>query len=131
MDSDNFDNDNLMQNESEMLPKTPMYEAKLVAWEGCMQQHMKQDVSTKANTPLSIDFHRFSSLTKLLRVAALAQKLISKLKRTNRSNSYIDNEESIQAVTLWTRYVQELHYGDVIDAIQNKHNNMKQQLGIY
>ena len=64
-----------------------------------MQQHMQQDVSKKANIPLSIDIHRFSSLTQLLRVTALAQKFISKLKKTNRSNSYIDNEESIQAVT--------------------------------
>ena len=64
MNSDKFDNDSLIQNESEMLPKTPMYEAKLVGGEGWMQQHMQQDVSTKANTPLSIAIHRFSSLTK-------------------------------------------------------------------
>ena len=36
---------------------------------------------------------------------------------------------------IWTRYVQELHFGDVIDVIdtiqKNKCNNIKQQLGIY
>ena len=86
----------------------------------------------KRNTPLTIDIHRFSSLTKLLRVTALAQKFIYKLKRTNRPKSYLDNEEINPAETLWTRYVQELHFGDVIDAIQkNKCNNLKQQLGIY
>ena len=37
MDSDNFDNDSLIQNESEMLPKTPMYEARLVVGEGSKQ----------------------------------------------------------------------------------------------
>ena len=109
--------------------KTPMYEARLVVGEGSKQH---QDVAKKRNTPLTIDIHRFSSLTKLLRVTALAQKFIYKLKRTNRSKRYLDNEEINQAETLWTRYVQELHFGDVIDAIQkNKCNNLKQQLGIY
>ena len=37
MDSDNFDNDSLIQNESEMLPKTPMYEVRLVVGEGSKQ----------------------------------------------------------------------------------------------
>ena len=89
MDSDNFDNDSLIQNESEMLPKTPMYEARLVVGEGSKQH---QDEAKKRNTPLTIDIHRFSSFTKLLRVTALAQKFIYKLKRTNRSKSYLDNE---------------------------------------
>ena len=90
MDSDNFDNDSLIQYESEMLPKTPMYEARLVVGEGSKQH---QDVAKKRNTPLTIDIHRFSPLTKLLRVTALTQKFIYKLKRTNRSKSYLDNEE--------------------------------------
>ena len=56
MDSDNFDNDSLIQNESEILPKIPMYEARLVIGDGGKQQ---QDVATKRNTPLTIDIHRF------------------------------------------------------------------------
>ena len=104
MDSETFDNDSLIQNESEMLPKSPMYDARLVAGEGGKQQ---QDVATKRNTPLTIDIHRFPSLTRLLRVTALAQKFICKLKRTSRSKSYLDSEEINQAETLWTRYVQE------------------------
>ena len=63
MDSDNFDNDISIQNESEMLPKTPMYEAMLVAGESGKQQ---QNVATKRNTQFTIDIHRFSSLTKFL-----------------------------------------------------------------
>ena len=104
MDSDNFDNDSLIQNESEMLSKTPMHEARLVAGEGGKQQ---QDVATKRNTPLTINIYRFSSLTKLPRVTALAQTFISKLKRTNRSKTYLYNEEINQTGTLWTRNVQE------------------------
>ena len=52
MDSDNFDNDSLIQNESEMLPKTPIYEAMRVGGEGGKQQ---QNVATKRNSLLTID----------------------------------------------------------------------------
>ena len=56
MDHDNFDNDSLMQIKSEMLAKTLMYKAKLVAGEGAKQQ---RDVARKRNTPLSICIYRF------------------------------------------------------------------------
>ena len=52
MDSDNFDNDSLVPNESEMLPKTQIYEGILVAGESGKQQ---QNVAIKRNTPLTID----------------------------------------------------------------------------
>ena len=81
-----------------------------------------------------------SSLTKLFRVTALALKFINKLKRTARSNDQLDSEETSQVETLWTRYIQKLHYSDVIDAIHKKKkkekrkknfNNNKEQLGIH
>ena len=58
MANDNFYSDGLIKNESEMLPNTPLYEARLVVGEGGKQ---KQEVATKRNTPLTIDIHRFSS----------------------------------------------------------------------
>ena len=60
-----------------------MYEAKLVAGEGCMKQ---------SDAPMNIDIQRFSSLTKLLRVTALALQFISKLKKTAPSIDQIDSE---------------------------------------
>ena len=129
IDNDNIDNDIMAHKESEMTTKKTMYEAKLVAGEGCRNQ---QDVSTKVSAPLNIEIHRFSSLAKLLRVTALALKFVNKFKKTARSNDRLDSEEIIQAETLWTRYIQRLHYSDIIDAIhKNKHNNIKEQLGIY
>ena len=60
MDSDNFDNDSLIQNESEMLPKTTMYVASLVIGDGGKQQ---QDVATKRNTPLTYSPFLFNKAT--------------------------------------------------------------------
>ena len=92
----------------------------------------KQDTNTKVSAPLNIDINRFSSLTKLLRVTVLALRFINKLKKASRSNGQIDSKAIIQAETLWTRFVQAIHYDDVIHAIQeNKRNNIKDQLGIY
>ena len=73
-----------------------------------------------------------SSVTKQLRITALAQVFISKLKRVSRLNSQIDSEEIRMAETLWTRYVQKKHCDDVIHAIlENKRNNIKEQRGVY
>ena len=121
------ENDTELQ--GEYRTKNMMYEAKLVAGEGLMD---KQDKTKKVSAPLDIDINRFSSLTKLLRVTVLALRFINKLKKTSRSNGQIDSKDINQAETLWTRYVQAVHYDDVIRAIQeNKRNNIKDQLGIY
>ena len=107
-----------------------MYEAELMTEEG---RQNKRVVSAKVNAPLNIDITRFSSLTKLLRVTVLALRFINKLKRVvQRSNNQLDSEEMAEAEKMWTRYVQRLHYSDVLESIQNhKRNNMKVQLGIY
>ena len=119
----NKDNDTLTSYANNVAPKKPMYEAQLVAGEGCMKQ---------SDAPLNIDIKKFSSLTKLLRVTALALHFISKLKKTAPSIDQIDSELITQAETLWIRHVQELHYGDVISALQNNRKcNIIQQVGIY
>ena len=106
-----------------------MYEAELVAGEGRLN---RQDVAAKVSAPLAIDITRFSCLTKLLRVTVLVLRFINKLKRTFKANSQVDSTEIAEAEKMWTRYVQQLHYGDIIESIHNsKHNNMKSQLGIY
>ena len=118
----NIDNDTLTSYATNVSTKKPMYEVKVNAGEGCMKQ---------SNAPMNIDIQNFSSLTKLLRVTALALHFISKLKKTAPSIDQIDSELIPQAETLWLRHVQELHYGNVISALQNNRKcNIIQQLGI-
>ena len=62
----------------------------------------------------------------------LVLRFINKLKRTFKANSQVESTETAEAEKMWMRCVQRLHYGDIIESIHNnKHNNMKSQLGIY
>ena len=116
-------NENDTELQGEYRTKNAIYEAKLVAGESLMD---KQGTTKRVSAPLDIDIRRFSSLTKLLRITVLALRFIDKLKKASRSTGQIDSEDIIQAETLWTRYVQALHYDDVIRAIQeNRRNNIK------
>ncbi|MEW8544134.1 MAG: hypothetical protein AB2693_11425, partial [Candidatus Thiodiazotropha sp.] len=125
----NIDSGIQSEEENKTKPSRPMYEAKLVAGEGCRN---KKDVSTKVSAPLNIDIHRFSSLIKLLRVTALALRFIKKLQKISQPNKQLDSEEIYQAEKLWIRYVQRLHYDDIIHSIlSNKPNNVRFQLGVY
>ena len=90
----NMDNDIVEHTAAEGKTNRIMYEAELVAGEGRLN---KQDVSVKVSAPLNIDISRFSSLTKLLRVTALALRFINKLKRKSGSSSQLDSEEIAEA----------------------------------
>ena len=69
------------QIESEYRKTRVMFEAKLVAGEGS-----KDERNVEIKTPYGIDIRRFSSLTKLLRVTALSERFVNKLrKKSNRS----------------------------------------------
>ncbi len=70
-------------------------------------------------------------MTKLLRVTALAQKIIAKLRKTERNGQITPNDID-RAEKLWVAHVQRQHFGDVIQSIhKDKMNNLKSQLGIF
>ena len=71
------------------------------------------------SAPLNIDISRFSSIRKFLRVTVLALRFINKLKRVvQRSNNQLDSEKMDEAdKKMWTRYVQRLHYSEVLESI--------------
>lgn len=124
-----MDDDMAKQTNAE-IKNNVIYEAKLMAGEGCLST---QDDSTKVkvSAPLHIDISLILFLTRLLRVTALALKFIDKLKGLTRSIP-LDSKEIVQAEKLWTRYVQQSYYADVIDSIdKNKRNSMQLKLGIY
>lgn len=85
------------------------------------------------NAPFSIDIKRFSSVTRLLRVTALASRFVSILRKRKDSNNEPINADDLEwAERQWIAYTQNLHYSSLIDAIlKDKPNNLKIQLGVF
>lgn len=102
-----------------------MYEAKLLAGEG-----LRKRDEQRGNSPFNIDSKVYSSVTKLMKVSALAMKFIEMLKRKS-TNRQITTDDIERAEQLWVYHVQRKHFSDVYQSIQNdKQNNLKSQLGI-
>ena len=93
--------------ESEYKKKSVMYETKLVAEEG------------NSCSPFGLDVSKFSSLTKLLRVTALAGKFVAKLRKEVKANDPLDALDNEKAEKRWIEYVQKQCYDEIIDAILN------------
>ena len=114
------------QTETEYRKSQIIFEAKLVAGEGPIV-----DKIVESKAPFGIDIERFSSLTRLLRVTALAERFINKLRKTTNKSGALDESEIAKAELLWTTYLQRHQYSDVIESIEtDKPNNLKIQLGI-
>ena len=79
--------------------------------------------TTDFKTPLEIDETRFSSLTKLLRVTALALRFIQNLRCKGSTESVLTAQELFKARTLWERYIQQRSFANVIQDIKLKRNN--------
>lgn len=106
--------------ESEYKKKSVMYETKLVAEEGNLC------------SPFGLDVSRFLSLTKPLRVTALAGKFVAKLRKEGKANDPLDALDIKKAEKRWIEYVQKHCYDELIAAIlKNKTHNLKSQLGVY
>ena len=105
------------QTKSEFQQTRVMYEAKLVAGEGTEET---------PEAPFCIEISRFSSVTKLLRVTALAARIIGKLKKQKSSNSPIEASEINGTEQKWIRYRQTEHFSEMIMSIKkNKTSNYK------
>lgn len=77
-----------------------MFEAKLVAGEGS-----KDERNVEIKTPYGIDIRRFSSLTKLLRVTALSERFVNKLRKKSNRSGPLDESEIANAERSWTMYL--------------------------
>ena len=82
--------------------------------------------------PLGIDHRRFSSITKLLRVTALALRFINRLRKSCSPKGPLTSSEISASEILWVKYIQRKNFQEVFDAIlKEKSNNLKKQLGLY
>ena len=105
-----------------------LFEANLMAGE----DHSESMTDQSLNAPFDLNLQKFSSVTKLLRVTALALRFVNKLrKKTNQHGPLNANEKEVAEI-LWTKYVQRQQYSEVVNSIsKSKSNNLKRQLGIY
>ena len=103
-----------------------MYEAKLVAGEGPIVDRI-----VKSTAPFGIDIGIFSSLIGLLRVTALSERFINILRNKTNKSGALDESAIAKAEQLWTTYLQQHQYSDIIESIEkDKPNKLKTQLGI-
>ena len=89
--------------------------------------------ASELSTYLSgIKCETYSSITKMLRVSALALRFINKLKKSKCREGQISSSEMDEVEIMWLTYIQKRNFSDVFDAISNrKSNNLQRQLGVY
>ena len=84
------------------------------------------------NSPFDLNFQKFSSVTRLWHVAALALGFVSKLRQKTSHDGPLNANEMEIAEILWTKYVQRQQYSEIVNSIcKLKSNNLQRQLGIY
>ena len=83
-------------------------------------------------SPFGIKCENYSSLTKLVRVTALANRFISKLKKANSNTGSLTSSEFNEAENMWIVQIQRKNFLEVYEAIvSEKSNNLQRQLGVY
>ena len=91
-------------------------------------------MSIKTNSPpFGIDSTKYSSITKLFRVTALALRFIRKLKKIKPTKSgSLTSTEIGEAEHTWIIYVQRNHYADIFTSMHlKKRSNLQSQLNLY
>ena len=128
----NFNKENetlVSETESELKKSRVMYQAKLIAADGCSSENGEKKMP---QTPCGINISIFSSFTKLLRVTAIVLRFIAKLKKVKNGNDPLEVSDILVAEQKWIAYTQSEHFNDIIISImENKPNNSKNQLGLY
>ena len=81
-------------------------------------------------SPFGIKCENYSSLTKLVRVTALVNRFINKLKKSNSIKGPLTISELNEAENMWIVYIQRKNFCDMYEAIvSKKSNNLQNQLG--
>ena len=114
--------------ESEFRKGKVLFEAKLMAG----VDHSENMTDQLLNAPFDLNLQKFSSVTRLLRVTALALRFVNKLRKKTHQHGPLNVNEMEIAEILWTKYVQRQQYSEVVNSIsKSKSNNLQRQLGIY
>ena len=96
------------------------------------QSSEEHTYSSGSCSPLGIESDRFSSITKMLRVTALALRFIKKLRDAQSNKGPITTSEINEAEVMWLTYIQRKTFADIFDAISNKKmTSLQRQLGVY
>ena len=90
------------QTESEFRITNILFEAKLMSGE----DHSVIMTNQLINAPFNLNLQKFSSVTRLWGVTALALKFVNKLKMKTNQHGPINANEMELAEILWTKYVQ-------------------------
>ena len=77
-----------------------------------------------SNAPFGLDPQRFSSVTRLWRVTALALRFVSKMRKKSTQNGPLKADEIEAAEILWTKFIQRQQYRDIVDST-GKSNNLQ------
>ena len=106
---------------SESKKNKVMYEVSLIS----------ENEATVTDIPLGIKEERFSSISRLLRVTALALRFINRLKHNVKQTGAITALELQKARSLWGQRIQRRTFHKVIEDLKaNKRNNLITQLGL-
>ena len=83
-------------------------------------------------SPFGIKCENYSSLTTLVRVSALVNLFISKMKKSDSNTGPLTSSELNEAENMWIVQIQRKNFRDVYEAIvSEKSNNLQRQLGVY
>ena len=94
--------------ESELKVQKPVKETGLLQLR--LQVECVETDKTETCTPLGVDIERISSLSKLLRVTALALRFIDKLRHKCKINGVLTKSELDQTERMWVLHVQRKHF---------------------
>ncbi len=119
----------LQKVDTETKGEDPMYHLSLFAGEDSSE---RQDEKVEnLESPFGLKAEDFSSLTRLLRITAYAQRFMSKLKGTSAERESLTNAEIQAAKLTWDTFVQKRNFMEVYQAIKsNKKNELKEKLGL-
>ena len=96
------------------------------------EDHSENMTNQLLNSPFNLNLQKFSSVTKLWRVTALALRFVNKLRKKKNQHGPLTAQEMEIAEILWIKYVQRQQYSGVVNSItKSKSNNLQRQLGIY
>ncbi|XP_061176063.1 uncharacterized protein LOC133185014 [Saccostrea echinata] len=121
-----------VQNAIESECKTPkiLYEAKLMAGESPNGSKNNSD-SDSTGYPSIIDYHRFSSFLRLIRVLAWILRFIKRSKKIQMHANHLTSSELQNARILVIKNIQTQNYSDIKIALkENRRNNLVSQLGL-
>ena len=82
-------------------------------------------------SPFDIEYTKYSSFTRLIRVTAWMLRFVKRLLKQSYETDSLTSEELTEAEKIWIRYTQRKHFPYVLDKVHDKRTNIAQQLGVF